>query len=105
MQAGWQITLCCRGAFSGVRLWLGENYSGGVLMRRTDNTTIEQITSESPETHDPDRPEEALDRARGRGRASGFLRVVSWFFLLGRSKGDFGGFESFRYFRDHHRRF
>ena len=74
-------------------------------MRRTDNTTIEQITSESPETHDPDRSEEAPDRARGRGRASGFLRVVSWFFLLGRSKDDFGGFESFRYFRDHPRRF
>ena len=74
-------------------------------MRRTDNTTIEQMASESPETHDPDRSEEVPDRARGRGRASGFLRVVSWFFLLGRSKGDFEGFESFRYFRDHHRRF
>ncbi len=74
-------------------------------MRRTDNTTIERIASESPGTHDTDRSEEALDRAPGRGRASGFRRVTSWFFLLGRSKGDFKGLESFRYFRDHHRRF
>ncbi len=36
-------------------------------MRRTDNTTIEQMASESPETHDTDRSEEALDRAPGRG--------------------------------------
>ena len=74
-------------------------------MRRTDNTAIEQMASESPEIHDTDRPEEALGRARGRGRVSGFLRVVSSFFLLGRSKGNFEGLESFRYFRDHHRRF
>ncbi len=74
-------------------------------MRRTDNTTIEQIASESPETHDTDRSEEALNRAPGSGRVSGFLRVVSSFFLLGRSKGDFEGPESFREFRDHHRRF
>ncbi len=74
-------------------------------MHRTDNTMIEQTASESPETHDTDRAEEALDRAPGRGGASGFLRVVSSFFLLGRSKGDVGSFESFGYFRDHHRRF
>ncbi len=74
-------------------------------MRRTDNTTIEQMSSESLETHATDRSEEALDRAPGRGRASGFLRVVSSFFLIGHSKGDFEGPESFRYFRDHHRRF
>ncbi len=73
-------------------------------MHRTDNTTIEQMASESPEIHETDRSEEALDRAPGRG-ASGFLRIVSSFFLLGRSKGDFGSLESFRYFRDHHRRF
>ncbi len=105
MQAGWQITLCRRGAASGARLWLWENYSGGVLMRRTDNTAIEQMASEYPETHDTDRSEEALIRAPRRGRVSGVLRVVSSFFLLGRPKGDFEGFESFRYFRDHHRRF
>ena len=74
-------------------------------MRRTDNTSIEQMASESPETHDTDRFEEALGRAPGTGRVSGFLRVVSSFFLLSRSKGDFEGLESFRYFRDHHRRF
>ena len=74
-------------------------------MHRTDNTTIQQMKSESPETPDADRSEEALDRAPGRGGASGFLRVVSSFFLLGRSKGDFESRESFRYFRDHHRRF
>ncbi len=74
-------------------------------MHRTDNTTIEQMASESPETHDTDRSEEPPDRAPGRGGALAFLRVVSSFFLLGRSKGDFGGSESFRYLRDHHRRF
>ena len=74
-------------------------------MHRTDNTTIQYMASESSETHDTDRSEEALDRTPGRGGASGFLRVVSSFFLLGRSKGDFGGSESFRYLRDHHRRF
>ncbi len=74
-------------------------------MHHTDNTTIEQMASESAETHDTDRSEEALDRAPGRGGVSGFLRIVFSFFLLGRSKGDFGSFESFRYFRDHHRRF
>ena len=72
-------------------------------MHRTDNTTIEQMESEFPEIQD--RSEEALDRAPGRGEASGFLRVVSSVFLLGRSKDDFGRFESFGYFRDHHRRF
>ena len=36
-------------------------------MRRTDNTTIDQIASESHETHDTDCSEEALDRAPGRG--------------------------------------
>ncbi len=74
-------------------------------MRRTDNAAIDQMASGSPEIHDTDRPEEALDRAPGRGRASGFLRVVSWLLLLGRPKGDFEGPESFRYLRDHHRRF
>ncbi len=74
-------------------------------MHRTDNTAIEQMASESPETHDTDRSEEVLDRAPGRGGASGFLRVVSSVFRLGRSKDDFGRFESFGYFRDHHRRF
>ncbi len=74
-------------------------------MHRSDNTTIEQMASESPETHDTDRSEEALDRAPGRGGASGFFGAVSSFFLLGRSKDDFESFESFRYLRDHHRRF
>ena len=74
-------------------------------MRRTDNTTVERMASESPEPHDTDSSVEALDRAPGRGGASGFLRVVSSFCLLGRSRGDFGSLESFRYFRDHHRRF
>ena len=74
-------------------------------MRRTDHTIIDQMASESPATHDTDRSEEALGRAPGRGGASGFFRVVSWFFLLGRSKGDVGNLESFGYFRDHHRRF
>ena len=74
-------------------------------MERTGNTTIEQMASESPETHETDRSEKALDRAPGRGRASSFFRIVSSLFLLGRSKGDFENFESFRYFRDYHRRF
>ncbi len=74
-------------------------------MHRTDDTTIQQMKSESPETPDADRSEESLDRAPGGGGASGFLRAVSSFFLVGRSKGDFGNLESFRYFRDHHRRF
>ncbi len=74
-------------------------------MERTGNTTIEQMASESPETHETDRSEEALDRAPGRGRTSSFFRIVSSLFLLGRSKGDFENFESFRYFRDYHRRF
>ena len=55
-------------------------------MRRTDNTTIEQMASESPETHDTDRSEEALGRAPGTGRVSGFLRVVSSFFSLAARK-------------------
>jgi len=74
-------------------------------MHRTDNTTIEQMASESSETHDKDRSEEALARAPTRRGASGFLRVVSWFLRLGRPEGDLGGSESFRALRDHHRRF
>ena len=45
---------------------------------------------------------EVLGRALGRAGASGFFRGVASLFLLGDTKGDF---ESFRYFRDHHRRF
>ena len=36
-------------------------------MHCTDNTTIQQMKSESPETPDADRSEESLDRAPGGG--------------------------------------
>ena len=49
-------------------------------MPRTDNTTIEQMVSESPEIQD--RSEEAMDRAPGRGELQVsfalFLRFFAW---------------------------
>ena len=55
-------------------------------MRRTDNTTIEQMASESPETHDTDRSEEPPDRAPGRGELQLSFALFLRFFSLAAQK-------------------